>query len=70
MRLTADWNTLDNQAKKRIAKTFQEALQASADFWYNSKDNIDNINDYLLNDLERFPNQIKEYMQSLGAEVE
>ena len=70
MRLVEDWNTLDNNAKKRIAKAFQEALAAQEAFWYNNKDNIDNINDYLENDLKRFPNQIKEHMQSMGVEVE
>jgi hypothetical protein len=70
MRITADWNTLDNKAKKRLAHAFAQALQSTADFWAGNENDIDEINDHLQYDLEKFPRQILEHMLLHDAEVE
>lgn len=61
---------LSMEDKKKIAKLFSEALDAGASTWAYNQNNKDYINDYLENDLKRFPNQIREYMLSLGAKIE
>lgn len=61
---------LTREEKRKVARSFVECLESLATTWSYNASNDDYINDYLENDLKRFPNQIREMMLGIGAKVE